>query len=365
MKLLTKSRWLKELETEKEIEKEFWTQEYTMILSYFKVIVLLSSILFLLFAIPDYIYVYGNTILFYRSLVLRGIMALVILTLFVRMSNKHINYKSLQLWITFTEMVCTIIYFLIIKLNGQPNLLIKSFDIIVLILTYSLIPNRWIYNTISSSLAFIVLVLYSYSGNNNFNPGIVYVFIIMVLILFITFVYDKFRRENFLFKKKLTELKNTDYLTGIYNRVKFEEECKKLLEKDEKDVVSFTLIFFDIDNFKNINDTYGHLYGDKMLIQLVDVIKSTIRSSDIFARWGGDEFFLLLPDTSKEQAIELSKRMEDNLYKKCKNYGHALTCSFGIIQYQHRESMYEFIKRADTLMYQAKHEGKNSIRFEQ
>jgi diguanylate cyclase (GGDEF)-like protein len=120
-------------------------------------------------------------------------------------------------------------------------------------------------------------------------------------------------------------------------------------------------LIFDIDNFKNINDEYGHLSGDKILQEIVSTVKNTIRKSDVFSRWGGDEFLILLPNTVIDQASEMAERMRSNIQKIKSGEVENITCSFGLVYLKENESAEDVLKKADKLLYDAKGSGKNTV----
>lgn len=155
-----------------------------------------------------------------------------------------------------------------------------------------------------------------------------------------------------------------DHLTGIYNRRGLDNVFKREISRAQRSQVPFCFILLDIDNFKQLNDTYGHQAGDDALVFLVNAIKESTRSEDIISRYGGEEFALLLPNTMLEEAISISSRILRNLTKKFflhRNNRLLITFSAGVAQYQLEESQESIIKRADEAMYTAKKNGKNRI----
>ena len=160
-------------------------------------------------------------------------------------------------------------------------------------------------------------------------------------------------------EENLRRLATVDQLTGIYNRYSFEKFLEKEIGRAERYGSKFAIIMFDIDNFKQINDIYGHQVGDKVLKELVDIVKNYIRKSDIFARWGGEEFMILVPIKDKSDAYKIAekirKRIEEFRFDKIGN----LTVSLGISFYKNGDSMKSIIRRADTALYEAKKSGKN------
>jgi len=163
-------------------------------------------------------------------------------------------------------------------------------------------------------------------------------------------------------EEKLRYLSERDPLTEVYNRrtmyTFLEDYIKNYKEKGEV----FSMVMFDIDHFKKVNDKYGHLVGDDVLKRLVKLVKEEKRSDDIICRFGGEEFFLLLPNTDNKNAFKVAKR----LHKKIKSMdipkvGH-ITVSMGVVTYQENETIDDIVKRADDLMYEAKEAGRNKIK---
>ena len=158
-----------------------------------------------------------------------------------------------------------------------------------------------------------------------------------------------------------TRLSMTDNLTQIHNRLKLNHELDIEIRRAKRTKSNLTLVMFDIDHFKNINDTYGHDVGDLSLIGLVNIINQNIRKTDVFARWGGEEFMILLVDTNLDSAIlmveKIRIKIEKNNFKKITN----MTCSFGITQCKKEDTKEALIKRVDEILYEAKHKGRNRI----
>ncbi len=153
----------------------------------------------------------------------------------------------------------------------------------------------------------------------------------------------------------------TDTLTGCYNRKMFNDMLKSEVKKAARHDKKFTLVLLDIDNFKSVNDTYGHMIGDEVLKELAVIAKETIRESDIFARWGGEEFSVLLPETELEGGAVLAEKIRANV--KAHRFGKAgnLTCSFGVAQYSPDDPRDTLISNADWALYHAKNHGKNQV----
>jgi diguanylate cyclase (GGDEF)-like protein len=157
------------------------------------------------------------------------------------------------------------------------------------------------------------------------------------------------------------QLAETDYLTKIYNRLKFDNIFISEIMRAQRYKTSLCLIIFDIDNFKKINDTYGHHTGDTVLIEMAKVVSNNIRSTDIFARWGGEEFVILTPNTDIEHARELAERLRVAIEGYVFNESISVTCSFGVAEFREGDTKDALSKRADDALYEAKRSGKNRV----
>lgn len=169
---------------------------------------------------------------------------------------------------------------------------------------------------------------------------------------FLTFLLEKYN---------LTISSTLDKLTSVYNRKYFEESLIFLLEGSRLDNSEFAVIMFDIDDFKGVNDKYGHQVGDEVLIKLTREVKKTISKNDIIGRYGGEEFIVLLPNCDKNKAISVAEKIRTNVDDaKILGEKRRVTISIGIaMSNNERISSDEIVKRADQALYRAKHEGKN------
>lgn len=150
-----------------------------------------------------------------------------------------------------------------------------------------------------------------------------------------------------------------DKLTGAYNREYFEKTYRNIIKEYHLKNYRFALSIFDIDNFKKVNDTYGHNIGDYVLKELVHEVSKFLRDDDILIRWGGEEFILILKiknENDLSKVLEhLRIRIEKHIFKKVGK----VTCSFGATLYRNDEDIETTIKRADTGLYEAKAKGRN------
>lgn len=160
---------------------------------------------------------------------------------------------------------------------------------------------------------------------------------------------------------KLREISVIDSLTGTYNR-RYLLKCLNSLRKTaEKYGQTFSVILLDIDHFKAINDTFGHVAGDKVLKKVCRTIKNNIRETDIFGRLGGEEFMVILPETHKEQAFVVAERIRQDISNiTWAGQDMKITVSGGVYQYNN-EKLIELLKKVDNFLYQAKNSGRNRI----
>ncbi|CAG9000846.1 MAG: hypothetical protein CENE_02853 [Candidatus Celerinatantimonas neptuna] len=168
-------------------------------------------------------------------------------------------------------------------------------------------------------------------------------------------------QEQLALTSELIQRANTDPLTGLYNRNYLEEQLGQELKRCERTNTSLSLVLLDIDHFKQINDQYGHYMGDQVLIGMAKLFRQRTRSNDVFARWGGEEFVLILPDTTLDDAesvaADYQKMLENQVFAdviRC-------TCSFGVAGWQSGLSSEILFQRADDMLYEAKAAGRNHI----
>ncbi|TNI87835.1 sensor domain-containing diguanylate cyclase [Aeromonas sobria] len=157
------------------------------------------------------------------------------------------------------------------------------------------------------------------------------------------------------------QLAETDALTGAASRYRLERALQLECERARRFHQPFTVIAMDVDNFKQINDSYGHHIGDQTLINVVARVRSHIREIDLLARWGGDEFMVLLPNTGREDALVVASKLQAWMAIDPICPHGPTTMSFGLAEYQPDEQKESLMVRADRALYQAKQLGKNQI----
>jgi diguanylate cyclase (GGDEF)-like protein len=174
------------------------------------------------------------------------------------------------------------------------------------------------------------------------------------------------------FHKKAEELKKqtiSDHLTGLLNRRYLYERLKDEVARSRRQGHHLCLLMLDLDGFKSINDSFGHLFGDQILIGIAEILLNTVRSMDVVARYGGDEFMIILPETADSRAFEIAERLRDRVAHQGAPAAEAselglppLSASIGIACYpEHGETVDLLIGNVDKALYRAKNQGKNRI----
>lgn len=185
-------------------------------------------------------------------------------------------------------------------------------------------------------------------------------------ILFLIIIYNA-SKNNLKLKNneyRLKNLANSDSLTKLYNRRYFYKIATKILKLAQRSKQDVCVCMIDIDNFKTINDTYGHHLGDYVIKNLAKNLTSLTRQSDIIGRYGGEEFILLLPDTNIEGAKVIANKICKEISEQkivYKDIDLSYTISLGLNEYTKMDSIDDFIIKADEALYKAKHAGKNQV----
>lgn len=178
-------------------------------------------------------------------------------------------------------------------------------------------------------------------------------------------IYDEVARlqqEN----QELKEKVRTDHLTGMYNVRHLQDALDQEIERTKRTGQPTALVILDLDHFKSVNDSHGHVVGDQALKHVAGIIQESIRRLDIPCRYGGEEFAIILPSTSHRPATLVAERIRENVEKSRLDLGDTVlnfTVSVGLDSYtnQSGENAWEFIERADKLLYEAKMAGRNRV----
>jgi len=288
-----------------------------------------------------------------------GILVIILAILPLSFLQKKQNFIHHVIYILMTVLVFYILYNLAkaVRRNRESALIITvGFIFVGLFPVIRYILNIDITSKLSPYFSLFFLLTYALVLAKKFSNSY--------------FCFEETLNKKTLSLKKvnseLNKLANKDRLTGIYNKGYFNKKInQKFHDKSEN---FFTLVIFDLDDFKMFNDMYGHLYGDKLLVKVSNILKSTIREIDSTGRFGGDEFIIIFDNTDLEETIKIIKRIKRKInsikFQDLKGLNHKISCSFGVVaNYRNISSTDKMVELADKALYKAKSAGKNLIYF--
>ncbi len=187
-------------------------------------------------------------------------------------------------------------------------------------------------------------------------------FLGIAFVVYRYFMQKQFNRRLKAKNKELQHLSETDQLTGAYNRMKTDSLLAIEFERSRRYGRNLSVVMFDLDHFKSINDTYGHQEGDRVLIVVAALVKEHIRQHDVLGRWGGEEFLILCPKTDLRGAKKLAENLRTELARFDFGKIDDVTASFGVAQTTTTDDVRRLIRRADDALYEAKQTGRNCVR---
>lgn len=176
-------------------------------------------------------------------------------------------------------------------------------------------------------------------------------------------ILAKNNKRIFLDAKQLERLAATDKLSGLYNRMKIESYCEMEIERSKLYNETFSLILIDIDYFKEINDAYGHNTGDAVIKNISKILQESVRRIDYVGRWGGEEFLILLPKTTAQEAFDIAENIRTIIMQNDFSPVDSVTISAGIAEYLSGDTTDKIVQRADEGLYKAKRGGRNQTQL--
>ncbi|TYR97030.1 GGDEF domain-containing protein [Rossellomorea vietnamensis] len=177
------------------------------------------------------------------------------------------------------------------------------------------------------------------------------------LVFLVTLFFLHTVKQSYIKAEVLEEMANTDYLTGLPNRRRIDKELIKGLEKKQK----LSIIYMDIDHFKQINDSYGHTAGDTVLKEFTFKTLEVLDKGDLLGRWGGEEFMLVLKRKGIEDAKHLAEKIRKHISRQDYKRINGLTASFGVAELQAGDTLDSLLNRADKALYEAKNNGRDQV----
>jgi diguanylate cyclase (GGDEF)-like protein len=214
----------------------------------------------------------------------------------------------------------------------------------------------FIYVSLSFLLTQLLHLFHSYLIGSSFKP----VALIMPGVAGVFFGYLLAR--NHILHKHLNKCASIDVLTGTYNRMQCNYFLTAEIDKVNRYNGTFSIIYIDLDHFKDINDQYGHPVGDAILTRFSEIISSLNRTSDIFSRYGGEEFLIIAHETNANKAVQHAERLRVEIEQYPFETIGRLTCSFGVTEFiKDKDTIKTILKRADDALYKAKKNGRNRV----
>lgn len=344
----------------KAMEKAYFDDFFESSMEFLKRSLLMLGILYALFIIPDWFFIRPHADFvwaFFNRCLFLGLM--MILYIWLRFGTGFTLYPVIML---LTEIAVSLLFvqmFVVYQKSG--DLMIQFLGMICVILGIFLIPNRAVYHLISTGISGLAFI---YHAINTYQPADFQAtawFIYLTIIIGISYVNavraNIYQRNQYMNSLNLKEMLDMDPLTEIYNRQKFDEELMKYLASFADEQVA--TIMFDIDDFKKVNDEFGHMEGDRVLKKVSEIARRMVRERDVLARWGGEEFIILMPYAGKLEAYSVAERIRMEIEKEFSIEGRVVTCSFGVTEISRNDSFEAIMKRVDGYLYEAKAKGKN------
>lgn len=330
------------------------------------VFAVVASVSNFLFLVSDLMFIQDQTARLI-SAVLRYVYSIVLI-LMIRKLQRMQSFRVFAATVTVLEAAGVLLFFVILILYVSPDFMIQTMGIITAILVIFTVPNRsgnMLALSISSYVAFFT---YSYFlmtdvALNDFCAAAVYTALVIVICGTNTIGTDHHARQEYSERSRLEKTSTRDYLTNTATRERLEEEARRWMSFCRRQGLPLCLVFVDLDDLKRINDRYGHVMGDNALKEVAALMKKQLRNSDTIARWGGDEFVLLLPNVSLQNAVLLLDRVKNAVNQLTIEGNVSLSCSFGVVQMGPESTYAEMLSQADALMYRAKQNGKGRISY--
>ena len=289
----------------------------------------------------------------------------VLAAVFVCLLKKIKTFHILAILITILEIFAVVQFLIVLTLYPSPDFLIQLLAFLILVVFILIVPNYLALAVITACLgaaAFLFLAYEIFTQNRSYIiPGAVY----LGLLILTGAVYKGYaihnQKHSIIQMSQMAAVFGTDPLTDTGTRNLMSEIGDDLIKQFLRQGLSISLVFIDVDNLKPINDAFGHKHGDLFLKEIAATIRRHLRHNDIFVRWGGDEFILLLPDVDIINATNLAERIRIAIQRIQFEGNIAPSSSFGVAALKPDQSLDSLIEEADQAMYNAKKLGKNKV----
>lgn len=306
--------------------------------------------------------VFSLTLFFTKSIIMHYSLVTVFLSIiyiFLLRTNMKEKYITVMFYIYF---IITVSIYKILGVNYNIDQMLSIMAMMYIVNVVMFIDRPFRYNTV---MFIFTLGLCFYTILSETNNYVIVNCIIYVFAYFIGCIISYFQFNDIIEKAKIIHKiqkeRDLDNLTKLYNKLSLERNVNEFLSNDNNKGVMF---IFDLDNFKEVNDKYGHIAGDELLINVGDIIRKTFRKGDCISRFGGDEFCIFIEDIVSENFATNKSEKLINEIKDIKFEGKNLvSCSIGIAFSEAKDDFNSLFKKADEAMYEAKSAGKSCYKF--
>ncbi len=292
----------------------------------------------------------------------------ILLVLLTRRLQRMRTFAAFTALVTVLEATAVVLYLLILRLYEAPDFMVHSLGVILMILVIFIVPNRSV-----NMLVLWLLGSAAYFGfahyyirtmsSMQFIAACIYATLTIVICAVKALGNDRYAFREFRAKARLEQASSKDFLTSAVTRARLEEEAYRWMNFCRRQGLPLCMVFVDVDDLKQINDRYGHTMGDAALKSVAGIMRAQLRNSDTIARWGGDEFVLLLPNVTLQNAVLLLDRVKFAISCAELDGGVTVSCSFGVVQMGPESTYAQMLSEADEMMYRSKRGGKGRIGY--
>ena len=317
-----------------------------------------------LFLVADLALVQDQTIRLVMALV-RYVFSIVLILMIRTLQNTK-SESLFSALVTLLEAASYAIFLLVFWLYSTPHFMIQTLGLILFVLLLFIIPNRnWnrLVLSIASTVVFFLIAHLKIPSipMNDLVAAITYASLTIGICAVTAFSTERHMFREFVIKSRLEQTSSTDYLTNVATRIRLEMEAERWIAFCRRQGLPLCVAFVDIDKLKKVNDAYGHAAGDEVLKNIAQFIQSQLRSSDTIARWGGDEFVLLLPNVSLENAVTLLERIQKTSMQIRFAHGGPVSFSSGVVEMGPDSTYLDMVAQADAHMYRSKNDSKIAV----
>ena len=327
----------------------------------------IASVVNFLFLAYDFYFLPDRTMRIVIALLRYGFS--ILLLFMIRVLQNTRSFRSFAVLVTVLETLFLMLFFCALWFYDNPSFLIQSMGLISSILVIFIIPNERgsiLALSLAAMVVFFVLVYFGmkHVSLTDMAAAFTYSTLTIVLCAVTVFGNEKSSYRDFVERAHLEQASSTDFLTSAVTRSRLEDEARRWMSFCRRQGLPLCLVFVDVDNLKRINDQFSHAAGDAVLKQLASVMRRQLRNSDTIARWGGDEFVLLLPNVSLQNAVILLDRVKQAVQQVAIEGIGTISCSYGVVEMGPKSTYQELLTEADALMYRSKRNGKGRISFD-